>query len=167
MQWCLNLSLIFGYMGDGGAFKIACFLFGTDASSGATFVFLTPGLVAQSSGLCVLSFSIRTRSVCAMRHARAVITLLRHCSLLQLSLFELCSVRFETPLSGSVDSTRQRQHAKLVRSAVPFGSMAIQRAQRHSYDTVRETSWTAVQERYSTAGRTSSLASPTTRRTPA
>ena len=47
MQWCLNFSLIFGYMGDGGALQIACFLFGTDASSGAIFVFLTPVLVAQ------------------------------------------------------------------------------------------------------------------------
>ena len=85
MQWCLNFSLIFGYMGDGGALQIACFLFGTDASSGATFVFLTPGLVAQLIGLCVLSFSIRTRSVCAMRLARVVITPLTHFSLLQLS----------------------------------------------------------------------------------
>ena len=46
-----------------------------------------------------------------MRLARVVITPLRQCSLLQLSLFELCSVRFETPLSGSVDSTRRRQEA--------------------------------------------------------
>ena len=43
MQWCLNFSLIFRYIGDGGALQIACFLFGTDASSGAIFVFLTPG----------------------------------------------------------------------------------------------------------------------------
>ena len=112
MQWCLNFSLIFGYMGDGGALQIGCFLFGTDASS-AIFVFLTPGLVAQLTGLCVLSFSIRTRLVCAVRLARVVNTPLTHCSLLQLSFFELCSVRFETPLSGSVEqsSTRQRQEA--------------------------------------------------------
>ena len=77
----------------------------------AICVFLTPGLVAQVTGLCVLSFSIRTRSVCVMRLARVVNTPLRHCSLLQLSFFELCSVRFETPLSGSAEqsSTRQRQ----------------------------------------------------------
>ena len=37
-------------------------------------------------------------------------------------------------------------HAKLARNAVPFGSMAIQRVQSNSCDTVRETSWTAVQE---------------------
>ena len=53
MQWCLNFSLIFGYMGDGGALQIACFLFGTDASSGAIFVFLTPGVVAQFTAQCV------------------------------------------------------------------------------------------------------------------
>ena len=93
--------------------QIACSLFGTDASSGAIFVFLTPRLLAQLTGLCVLIFSIRTRSVCAMRLARVVNTPLRHCSLVQLSLFELCSVRFETPPSASVEqsSTRQRQEA--------------------------------------------------------
>ena len=114
MQCCLNFSLIFGYMGDGGALQIACFLFGTDASSGAIFVFPTPRSVAQFTAQCVCTqlldpytFSVRyeTRACCEQTAETF--------SLLQLSFFELCSLRFETPPSAPVEqsSTRQRQEA--------------------------------------------------------
>ena len=118
--------------------QIACFLFGTDASSGAIFVFLTPGLVAKLTGLCELSFSIRTRSLCAVRLARVVNTPLRHCSLLELSFFELCSVRFETPLSGSVEQSSTRQRQEVDPPDYPSGPSTSSSCKERSPPDVRE-----------------------------
>ena len=42
MQLYLNCSLVLVYMGDGGPLQIACFLVGTDTSSGAIHATMVP-----------------------------------------------------------------------------------------------------------------------------
>ena len=193
-----------GYMGDGGPLQIACFLVGTDTSSGAIYATMVPYSKKMDMPFVVAGTAKRVRDLecarfCLHGDKERVLQLLlskitKNNILMDKTnkCYDKChrhkAIKAKAPRRNwspqcavscsHILGSPQRQNSVFRRddtftdAAVDnqtrsLVSHAIQREMRHTYDAVREDSWTEIQERDPATGRTSSRSSPRSQCQPA